>query len=121
MVQTIPEVSDSICVGQRRTTDRDERVLLFVKMRDLHVLDARLVSLIRDAIKVRLSPRHVPSYVLQVPDIPYTINGKKCEINVKQIVSGTSTKVSGTVANPESLKAYEQYFYLPRAAGTTKL
>lgn len=99
----------------------DERVLLFVKMKTPHVLDERLVSSIQDAIKVRCSPRHVPAYIFQVPDIPYTVNGKKCEINVKQIVSGTRTKVSGTVANPESLVKFEQYLNVPPSSRDAKL
>ncbi|KAL4736251.1 hypothetical protein BDV11DRAFT_173073 [Aspergillus similis] len=82
----------------------DERVLLFVKVKPPDILEASLVLSIKDPIKTRYSPRHVPAYVFQAPEIPYTVNRKKCEINVKQIVSGTSTKVSGTVANPKSLK-----------------
>ncbi|KAJ5661517.1 acetoacetyl-synthase [Penicillium maclennaniae] len=120
VVETIPEILDSICVGQRRSFDGDERVLLFVMMKVPHTLDARLVASIKAAIKDRYSPRHVPARIFQVQEIPYTVNGKKCEINVKQIVSGMNTKVSGTVANPESLKLYEQYFHLPNA-GAAKL
>ncbi|KAJ6002542.1 acetoacetyl-synthase [Penicillium sp. IBT 35674x] len=115
VVETMPEILDSICVGQRRSFDGDERVLLFVKMKVPHILDTRLVDSIKAAIKEKYSPRHVPAYIFQVQDIPYTVNGKKCEINVKQIVSGMNTKVSGTVANPESLNSYEQYFHLPSA------
>jgi acetoacetyl-CoA synthetase len=39
----------------------------------------------------------------------YTVNGKKIEIVVKQIVSGSNLKPSGTVANPESLNLYYKY------------
>jgi acetoacetyl-CoA synthetase len=114
VIETFPQIADAICVGQRRAGDGDERVLLFVKLKAPDTLGESLASSIKDAIKTRHSPRHVPAYVFQVPEIPYTVNGKKCEINVKQIVSGTSTKVSGTVANPESLDAFKQYLYLPR-------
>lgn len=34
---------------------------------------------------------------------------KKVELPVKQIVSGKKIKPSGTLANPESLKFYEQF------------
>lgn len=37
------------------------------------------------------------------------MNGKKIEIAVKQIISGSFMKPSGTVANPESLKLYYEY------------
>jgi acetoacetyl-CoA synthetase len=68
---------------------------------------------LKTAIRAKYSPRHVPSYIFEIADIPYTVNGKKCEINVKQMVSGRKTAVSGTVANPDSLKLYEQFLHLP--------
>lgn len=113
VTETFPDILDAICVGQRRQSDHDEKVLLFVKMKPLHQLSSKLAASIKDSIKERYSVRHVPAYIFQVMDIPYTVNGKKCEINVKQIVSGMSTHVSGTVANPECLREYEQYLHLP--------
>ncbi|KAF7376544.1 AMP-binding domain-containing protein [Mycena sanguinolenta] len=102
-------ISDMVCVGQRRPQDEDERVLLFVKMQNGHVLDETLVGRIKNAVRTGLSARHVPAYVFAVEDIPYTSNGKRIEIAVKQIVSGVDTKPSGTVVNPESLKLYYKY------------
>ncbi|KAH9910460.1 uncharacterized protein B0H18DRAFT_895537 [Fomitopsis serialis] len=102
-------VDDSLCVGQRRPQDKDERVLLFLKMRPDHPLDEALANRIRAAIRAALSPRHVPAHIFEVDEIPYTVNGKKIEIAVKQIVSGSTLKPSGTVANPESLKLYYKF------------
>lgn len=103
------ELDDSLCVGQRRAQDPDERVLLFLKMRSGHKLTPALIGRIKSAIRTSLSPRHVPAYVFDTTDIPYTVNGKKIEIAVKQIVSGSDLKPSGTVANPESLNLYYKY------------
>ncbi|KAF7793995.1 hypothetical protein EIP86_005121 [Pleurotus ostreatoroseus] len=111
------QLDDSLCVGQRRPEDQDERVLLFLKMRSGHVLTDSLVSRIRETIRESLSARHVPAYIFQVEDIPYTINGKKIEIAVKQIVSGSMLKPSGTVANPESLQLYYKYRHLEQLPG----
>ncbi|KAF9007731.1 acetoacetyl-CoA synthetase [Hymenopellis radicata] len=94
-------VEDSLCVGQRRKEDSDERVLLFIKMREGNAFTKELVKDIKQTIRQKMSPRHVPSF--------YTVNGKKIEIAVKQIVSGSTLKPSGTVANPESLKLYYKY------------
>ncbi|TFY72119.1 hypothetical protein EVG20_g864 [Dentipellis fragilis] len=102
-------VDDTICVGQRRAQDVDERVLLFVKMRPGHTLTPTLEREIREAIRKALSARHVPAYIFAVDDIPYTVNSKKIEIAVKQIVSGSKIKPSGTVANPESLQLYYKF------------
>ncbi|KII92555.1 hypothetical protein PLICRDRAFT_37325 [Plicaturopsis crispa FD-325 SS-3] len=102
-------VEDSLCVGQRRPQDKDERVLLFLKMRSGHTCTSDLIARVKNAIRSSLSPRHVPSYVFETSDIPYTVNGKKIEIAVKQIVSGVEVQPSGTVANPEALQLYYQY------------
>jgi len=102
-------VDDSLCVGQRRQNDKDERVLLFLKVRPGQKVTAELAAKIRDAIRKSLSARHVPAYIFEVSDIPYTVNNKKIEIAVKQIVSGVTIKPSGTVANPESLQQYYKY------------
>ncbi|KAL5479092.1 hypothetical protein ACEPAI_2380 [Sanghuangporus weigelae] len=103
-------IADALCVGQRRAHDDDERVLLFLLMRPGHRLTPELKKDIREAIRKALSPRHVPAYIFQVDDIPYTVNSKKIEIAVKQIVSGSNLKPSGTVANPDSLRQYYKFY-----------
>ena len=122
-------MDDSICVGQRRPQDLDERVLLFVKMRTGHQFTLALEAEIKSAIRTGLSARHVPSHIFEVQEIPvradfftsfnnvsfnlsndqYTVNGKKIEIAVKQIVSGVDVQPSATVANPECLQLYYKY------------
>ncbi|KAH7211283.1 hypothetical protein BKA60DRAFT_523600 [Fusarium oxysporum] len=113
VIETIPEVLDSICVGQKREVDINERVLLFVKIRPGASLTSHLKSQINSAIRDRYSPRHVPANIFEVDDIPYTANGKKCEINVKHAINGNKFAVAGSVANPAALKAYEKYRDLP--------
>ncbi|EXL96288.1 acetoacetate-CoA ligase [Fusarium odoratissimum NRRL 54006] len=113
VIETIPEVLDSICVGQKREVDINERVLLFVKIRPGASLTSHLRSHINSALRDRYSPRHVPAYIFEVDDIPYTANGKKCEINVKHAINGNKFAVAGSVANPAALKAYEKYRDLP--------
>ncbi|KAK0213121.1 acetoacetyl-CoA synthetase [Desarmillaria ectypa] len=112
-------VEDSLCIGQRRPKDLNERVLLFIKMRPGNSLSSALIKDIRSSIRTSLSPRHVPAYIFEVEDIPYTVNGKKIEIAVKQIVSGSSMKPSGTVANPDSLRLYYKYVNLEDLVNAT--
>lgn len=71
---------------------------------------------VKDAIFKALSPRHVPKYVFEVPDIPHTINGKKIEIAVKQIVCGLDIVPSGAVANPEALEYYKRFYRVEEEA-----
>ncbi|KAF2276438.1 acetoacetate-CoA ligase [Westerdykella ornata] len=104
-----PEVQDSLCVGQRRPQDQDESVILFLKMNDGFAFTEELVQRIKGKIAEERSRRHVPKYVFQTWEIPTTVNLKKVELPVKQIVSGRTIKPSGTLANPESLKFYYQF------------
>ncbi|KAH8652434.1 hypothetical protein BX600DRAFT_386793 [Xylariales sp. PMI_506] len=102
-------IVDSICVGQRRPQDNDESVMLFLLMREGFKFDKKIVVEVKQAIKRDLSKRHVPRYVFETPEIPTTINLKKVELPVKQIVSGQIIKPSGTLLNPQSLDYYYQF------------
>jgi len=66
------EVADSLCIGQQRDGETDERVLLFVKMEQDKVFSAEIVARIKKAIRDDLSPRHVPAVIAECPDIPVT-------------------------------------------------
>ena len=65
-----PQVSDSICVGQRRPGDSDETVMLFLLMKPGEKFYTKLVNDIKAAIRKELSARHVPKYVFETPEIP---------------------------------------------------
>ncbi len=67
-------VADSICVGQRRPTDMDEQVLLFVLMKTPGSLSKVLVKEMRDTIAKALTKRHVPKYIFEIPEIPVRVN-----------------------------------------------
>jgi acetoacetyl-CoA synthetase len=71
------EVSDAICVGQRRETDVDEIVVLFLKMHEGKHCTEDLKDRIKKVIRKELSARHVPSVIDECFDIPITGNGKK--------------------------------------------
>ncbi|CAF2154548.1 unnamed protein product [Rotaria magnacalcarata] len=68
--------------------------------------DKSLVDRIKAAIRQQLSARHVPELILQVPDIPYTINMKKVEVPVRRIIEGKQIHATGSLVNPECLEYY---------------
>lgn len=70
MEQFSSSVEDSVCVGQRRPQDKDERIMLFVKMRRGGIFSEVLIDEIKRAIKTGLSARHVPDMIYEVQDIP---------------------------------------------------
>lgn len=105
LIETIPEIVDSVVIGQ--PFDGDVRIVLFVKLKNNLTLTENLQQEIRSLIKKQASPRHVPSKILQVSDIPRTINGKVVEIAVRQVVSGLPIKNLDSLANPESLAYFK--------------
>ncbi|KAL1620245.1 hypothetical protein SLS56_009737 [Neofusicoccum ribis] len=114
-------VADTLCVGRRGPGDGDEVVFLFVKMLPGEGFTEGLRNELREAVRVGLSSKHVPRFVVEVPDIPVTVNGKKVEIAVKQIISGKDVKISPMVANPEVLGYYRRFVQMERETPATKL
>ena len=104
VVEALPEVNDSLVVGQN--WQGDERVILFVKMKKGNKLTGELIDKIKKNIRAHCSPRHVPAKVLPIDDIPYTINLKKVEIAVKKIIHGDEVLNRDALANPEALELY---------------
>ena len=114
-------LSNTLCVGRRRPQDRDEVVFLFVMPKPGKRLTNALRDDLKAAIRDNLSARHVPRFIVEVPEIPVTINGKKVEVAVKQIISGKDVKASATVANPESLQYFVRFRGLESEPKDTKL
>ena len=112
IVEAVPfteSISNTLCVGRRRLKDTDEAVFLFVVMKQGHRLTPELRQSVKGAIRQSLSARHVPRFVIEVPEIPVTINGKKVEIAVKQVISGKDVTPSATVLNPQSLELFKKF------------
>ena len=103
-VEGIPEVLDSLVVGQ--DWEGDQRIVLFVKLRPGARLTEELVSRIRKTIRENTSPRHVPAKILSVSDIPYTISGKKVELAVREAIHGRPVVNRDALANPNSVELY---------------
>ncbi|KAL2844093.1 hypothetical protein BJY01DRAFT_235436 [Aspergillus pseudoustus] len=107
---TFPDrIADSLCVGQRRPQDPDERVILFLLMKPGHVFTSALAREVKESIRQATSARHVPTFVFETKEIPITINSKKVELPVKQIVSGMTIRPSSTLANPQCLGFFYQF------------
>ena len=104
-VERLVEVKESIVIGQ--SWDNDVRVVLFVVLRKHLILDADLIKKIQGQVRDTCTPRHVPSKVLQVKDIPRTKSGKITELAVRNVVHGWSVKNVEALANPEALKFYK--------------
>ena len=104
-VEALDEVLDSIVVGQ--DWEGDMRVLLFVKLAEGIELTEGLANKIKTTIRKNATPRHVPAKIIAITDIPYTISGKKVERAVRNIIHHEPVPNIDVLANPESLKLYQ--------------
>ncbi|CAF0849666.1 unnamed protein product [Didymodactylos carnosus] len=83
-----------------------EHLLLHYAVKNGLKLDPNFIDSIKVTIRKELSARHVPSLILAVPDIPYTVNGKKVEIPVRRILEGQKVCATGSLMNPDCLEYF---------------
>jgi acetoacetyl-CoA synthetase len=104
-VEELEEVADSLAIGQ--DWRKDQRIILFVKLTEGYLLTEDLKNKIKTVLRKNASPRHVPAKIIGVPYIPYTLNMKKVESAVRNIVNGRPVLNRDALINPESLDYYE--------------
>jgi acetoacetyl-CoA synthetase len=103
-VEQLPEVLEGLVIGQQ--WDNDERIVLFVRLREGGALTPELEARIRQQIRRNATPRHVPARIVQVQDIPRTRSGKIVELAVRDVVHGRPVKNLEALANPDALEQY---------------
>lgn len=104
-LDAVSEIADSVVIGQ--DWQNDVRVVLFVKLKEGQALDDALKAKIKKSIKDGVSPRHVPDRIVAVPDIPYTLNMKKVELAVRNVVHNKPVTNRDALLNPESLEYFK--------------
>jgi acetoacetyl-CoA synthetase len=108
LVERLPEISDSVAIGQ--DWKGDQRIILFLKLATGYSLTDDLKNRIRRTIRKDASPRHVPALILEAPDIPYTFSMKKVEIAIANIFNGKKVTNRDALINPKSLDYYEKTY-----------
>ena len=103
-VEQLPEILECVAVGQR--WQDDERIVLFVRLRDGVTLDATLYDRIRLQIRSNTTPRHVPAKIVAIGDIPRTLSGKRSETAVRDAIHGRPIANLDALANPQSIGLY---------------
>ncbi len=104
-VEQLGEVVESLVIGQEWAGD--VRVVLFVVLREGVALDDGLRKKICEQVRANTTPRHVPSRIVQVGDIPRTKSGKITELAVRDVVHGRQVKNQEAMANPEALDQFK--------------
>ena len=105
VVEKFDEIKESIVIGQ--SWKNDTRIILFIVLNQGYKLNDEIKDKIKKAVKSSASPRHVPSKIISIMDIPKTKNGKLAELAVKQTVDGEQIKNLEALANPDSLEQFK--------------
>jgi acetoacetyl-CoA synthetase len=109
-VQKVEEILECCAVGQQ--WKNDERVVLFVVLRDNLQLTDEIKKKIVSVIRANATPRHVPSKIIQVRGVPKTNNGKLVEIAVKNVIHGRDVVNKDSIEDPSILEEYKNILEL---------
>jgi acetoacetyl-CoA synthetase len=104
-VEDIDFITEGLVVGQ--DYNDDVRIILFITTKNDEELDDEKIKIIKSRIRNNCSPKHVPSIVIKVPEIPRTKSGKIVELAVRKVIHGESINNKEAIANPEALKYFE--------------
>ena len=104
VVEKFKEIQESIVIGQ--SWNNDIRIILFIVLNKGYNLTYEIKDKIKKTIRTNASPRHVPSKIISILEIPKTKNGKLVELAVKQSIEGKKIKNLEALANPDSLEQF---------------
>ena len=106
VIEQLPEIADSLVIGQKY--EGNIRIIMFVLLNEGYELNDDLKAKIKQTLREKTSPRHVPKLIFQAPPdgIPYTFSNKKVEIAVTKIIHGMPVANRGALRNPDSLDFY---------------
>ena len=103
VVEKINGIIDCVAIG--KVINGDEQIILFVKLATS--LNNKIEEEINNKLRENCSPRHIPYKIIEVGDIPYTLNGKKVEVAIKKIINGEKILNRESIINPQSLIFFE--------------
>jgi len=106
VVERIEGIADSLAIGQN--WEGEQRVILFVKLAPGTQLTDGLKGTIKKTLREKASPRHVPAIIMEMPDAPYTLNMKKVESAVTNIIHGRPVLNRDALSNPQVLDYFEK-------------
>ena len=108
VLEALDEVEDFLAIGQN--LENDQRILLFVKLTPGFELTDEVQKKIKNILRTKASPRHVPALIFAVDQIPYTFSGKKVESAVTNIMNGRPVTNRDALSNPASLDYFENLY-----------
>ncbi len=100
VVESLPEVQNSMAIEIKG------KLILFVVLSSGLMLTEEVKNKINKVLKEQLGPYYIADYIIQVPDIPMTLNYKKLEVPMKKILMGWEIEKAvrlDNMLNPDAL------------------
>lgn len=104
VVERTKGIIDSLVVSQK--WKGDVRIILFLVLKEGFKLTKEMIEKIKVKIKSELSPRHVPYKIIEIREVPRTINMKKVEVAVSRLLNGEKVDNREVLFNPKSLDQF---------------
>ena len=104
-VENIEFITEGLVVGQEFKDD--VRIILFITTKNNKDVNEDKIRIIKEKIKKNCSPKHVPAFIIKVPEIPRTKSGKIVELAVRKIINGEKLDNKEAIANPNSLDFFK--------------
>jgi acetoacetyl-CoA synthetase len=111
VLEGLPQIQETLVVG----IDLPEGgywLGLFVVPAAGHEVDDELRTLINTTLRTRLTPRHIPDEIVAAPAVPHTLTGKRLEVPVKKLLTGTPLDKAANLAavdSPETVRWYAEF------------
>lgn len=110
VLQNFEEIEE--CLATTRTHKNESKILLFIKLTNDSKLTDELINTIKQTLRDKLSPHHVPAEIYAISGIPKTFTNKIAEIAVRNIVNGEQVENLSAIANPEALREIQRVIAL---------
>ena len=104
-VEIFDQINEALVVGQK--WNNDTRIIVFVTLNNHKLLTNSLIKKIKLRVKKNCSPKHIPSKIIAVKEIPKTKSGKIVEIAVRKIIHNQKIENIESIANPKSLNYFK--------------
>ena len=108
VIESLKEIAEGLAVEYK--SHNDSEVILFVVTNKERKLNNDLKNKLISKIKEELSPKHVPSKIFSVSEIPKTRSGKIVEILVKKLINGEEISNLDVLLNPDCLKEFQDIY-----------
>jgi acetoacetyl-CoA synthetase len=111
VLESLPQIAETLVVG----IDLPEGgywLGLFVVPVAGQEVDDDLRTLISTTLRTRLTPRHIPDEIVAAPAVPHTLTGKRLEVPVKKLMTGTPLEKAANLAavdSPDAVRWYAEF------------